>query len=858
MYDDDRRQSTDFAAGTRFLLEINPRLPGRLERLAELAGDLYFSWDRYSRGLFFYLDATLWESCRHNPRLFLRRVSQARLDEAARDRTFLEAYNRALANYDTYLGERTRLGLAARCDPDTDRVAYFCAEFGFHESLPIYSGGLGILAGDFCKAASDIGLPFVAVGLLYRQGNLTQTIDEHGHQVMTFTPFDIDDLPLVPATTAAGAQVLVRLQLVDGPLLVRVWRVKAGHIDLYLLDTDLADNSPANRGVTNQLYPADKVLRLKQELVLGVGGVRALRQLALAPTVWHMNEGHPSLQILERCRELVVDGVPFPAALERVAASTVFTTHTPVPAGHEVFPADLARSYLAGFARDLGIGEDQLLALGGNAHGTDFNLTSFALRASRFHNGVSRIHGTTAARMERYMWPEVPVAENPMGYVTNGVHVPTFFAREWINILDDASWRNQMLNAEYWRERIEQLPDPTFWSVHLRLKQALIRLLCRRVEQRCRRFGYSRAQTELETALLRSTDDVMVIGFARRFATYKRATLLFEDPERLQRLLGDRLRPVCIVFAGRAHPSDEPGQELIRRIHEFTRQPAFNGRVLLVEGYDLALGRALVGGADLWVNVPEYPLEASGTSGIKAAINGVVNLSVLDGWWAEGWNGANGWAVQPHDSEQDPARRRWLEARELLDILEHEAIPTYFDQTHGYSPRWVAMAKESMRSIIPRFSAQRMLMDYIDRYYLPSMAVGRRLAGQGGEPARELAVWRRQVRECWPGVHVRRLDTPLARLPAGEQLRVRVAAQLGGLRPEDVAIECLLARVDDGEDFSVCERLRLQPLGEQDDETVYQLDFQPPVSGLLAYKVRAFPQHPLLCHPFETGLMKWI
>lgn len=854
----DPSQPVDFTAGTRYTVEINPRLPRRIERLAEFADDLYYSWDRFSRGLFFYLDAELWDRCRHNPRVFLRRVAQQRLDEAAADRTFMEAYNRALANYDTYLSERARDGLAARCDPKTELVAYFCLEFGFHESLPIYSGGLGILAGDFCKAASDIGLPFVAVGLLYRQGNMSQSIDEHGHQVMTFTRFDIDDMPVVAACTQDGCELIVRLEMADEPLAVRVWRVKAGHIDLYLLDSDLAENSPANRAVTNVLYTADRPTRLKQEIVLGIGGVRALRLLGLAPTVWHMNEGHPSLQVVERCRERVARGLPFAAALEQIAASTVFTSHTPVPAGHETFDAELMRQELGPFIRELGIREEEFLALGGNSHPGTFNLTTFALRASRFHNGVSRIHGGVAARMESHLWPEVPVSDNPMGYVTNGVHVPSFLAREWIKVIDDASWRNQLLNAQYWQRSIDALADATFWSVHLKLKQAAMAMVRLHVERRCRRFGYSQAQIDLETRWLCCERDVMLIGFARRFATYKRATLLLDDLDRLRRLLDDGERPVCIVFAGRAHPSDEPGQELIRRIHQVSRLPEFLGRVILIEGYDLALGRALVSGSDLWVNVPEYPLEASGTSGMKAGINGVVNLSVMDGWWAEGWNGRNGYAVQPHDSEQDPVRRRWLEAREVLDILEHQAIPTYFDKHQGLPPRWVAMAKESMKSIIPRFSAQRMLMDYIGQYYLPAIAIGRSLAAEDGAAARMLADWRREIHSRWPAVRIRRVDEVPARLPAGAQLRVRVAAWLDGLRAEDIAIECLIGRPTDSDEFEEIARERLHPVGSSDGETVFELELTPALSGLIAYKLRAFPQHPLLCHPFEAGLMKWL
>ncbi|MGE0386570.1 MAG: alpha-glucan family phosphorylase [Gammaproteobacteria bacterium] len=855
---DDPRHTNEGPAATRYHVEINPRVPARLSRLHELANDLYYSWDRHSRGLFRYLDSDLWDDCRHNPRVFLRRVSQRRLDEAAADRTYLEAYNRALANYDTYLGERSRVGLAARVDPGTDLVVYFCAEFGLHESLPIYSGGLGILAGDFCKAASDMGLPFVAVGLLYRQGNVIQTVDRGGRQITNFAAFDIDDLPVTPVREPDGTDMLIPIELAGGTISVRVWRAKAGHIDLYLLDTDVPGNPPEARGIAHQLYTADKPTRLRQEIVLGIGGARALRRLGLNPTVWHMNEGHPSLMVVERCREYVSQGVAFPAALEIVASSTVFTTHTPVPAGHEIFDVGLFRHEVVPFLAPLGVEPGDFIALGQNGDPQAFNMTAFALRCSRYHNGVSRIHGETAALMERYAWPEVPVDDNPMGHVTNGVHVPTFFAGEWVNVLDDPAWRDQFLNADYWRNAIDALSDNMFWGVHLEMKKSVIEDVCSHIERRCRRFGFSQAQIDLETEWLRTGEDVLILGFARRFATYKRATLLLDDIERLRRLLGNPDRRVCIVFAGRAHPSDEPGKELIRQIHEVARQPEFLGKVILVEGYDLALARRLVSGVDVWVNVPEYPLEASGTSGMKAGINGVLNLSVLDGWWAEGYNGGNGWAVQPHVSEQDPARRRWLEQRELLDILEHEVIPMYFARSHGYPPRWVAMAKEAMKSIIPRFSAHRMLSDYIGSFYLPALGVSRQLRDGDSGRAGQLAHWKQAVRAAWPQLSARRLDAPPARISAGDPLTIRVGVQLNGLAPGDVAVQCLLGRTADDGEFRILDTGNLRHCGEQDGLAAYELALDPALSGLVAYRLRVFPQHPLLCHPFELGLMKWL
>ncbi len=852
-------------AGRRFSLEVRPRIPERLARLEELANDLFYSWDRSVRGLFFRLDRELWHACGHNPKLFLRRVSQQRLEEAASDRLYLEEYHRVLSAYDTYHSERPRTGIEGLLDPERDLVAYFCAEFGLHESLPIYSGGLGILAGDHCKAASDLGVPFVAVGLLYRQGYFTQTIDGHGNQIAHYTPTNFDHLPVDPARGADGRELRVHVRLPGREVAIRIWRAKAGHIDLYLLDTDLPENQEPDRAITYQLYGGDTHTRIQQEIVLGIGGVRALRALGLAPTVWHVNEGHAAFQVLERCRELVAEGLDFDTALERTAAATVFTTHTPVPAGHDIFDHGLMGEYFGEFAAELGIELETLLELGASpAAQGGFNMTALALRGSRFHNGVSRIHGTVASRMEAYVWPEVPPQENPIGHVTNGVHVPTFLAREWAGLLDmrlGTEWRNELPNERFW-EQVQEIPDHNFWSLRQSLKAELLEEVRRRVVRQHRRNGLSPTQIERLTRLLHGQHmDILTIGFARRFATYKRATLLFSDPERLARLLGDPERPVLIIFAGKAHPNDLPGQHLIQTIHDFSRRPEFEGRIVLLEGYDLALARKLVTGVDVWLNTPEYPLEASGTSGQKAGLNGVINLSVLDGWWGEGYTGDNGWAITPHGPEFDAAFRNQEEGRELLDILEHQVIPLYFERnSHGYPARWVQLSKRSMISILPRFNAQRMVMDYVRDYYAPAARQARLLAGDNGRPARQLAQWKRKVHRLWPRVRLRLLEPAPTEVPAGQSVPIRVAAYLDGLGPDDVRVECLVGREDpETGELRVHERHLLTP-GERiaEREVAFSLDLSPPLPGLQHYKLRMYPYHPLLCHPFEMGRMVWV
>lgn len=850
-------------AGTRYTLEVQPTIPKPLDRLPELAQNLLYSWDRHIRGLFFRLDRVLWESCGHNPKLLLRRVSQVRLLEAAQDPVFMEEYHRALSVFDTYHMARTRPGVSA-LDGKRDLVAYFCAEFGFHESLPIYSGGLGILAGDHCKAASDLGIPFIAVGLLYRQGYFMQTIDGYGNQIAHYTPTNFADLPINPAPAHDGSDLKVYVALPGRQVALKVWVAVAGHIRLYLLDSDLSENSERDRSITHQLYGGDTNTRMQQELVLGIGGVRALRALGLTPTVWHLNEGHSAFQILERCREHVQQGLDFDSALEAVAASTVFTTHTPVAAGHDIFDHALLASYFSEYVPALGIDMNRFIELGTNpTNQGGFNMTVLALHGSRFHNGVSRIHGVVTSRMEGYMWPQIPHEENPIGYVTNGVHVPTFLAREWANLLDmrfGSDWRNEFVNEAYWG-RIDEIPDHSYWSLRQSLKSEMMEAVRLRIVRQYHRNGYSEALTErLTRELSRQNANPLVLGFARRFATYKRATLLFENPERLARLLNDPQRPVLLIFAGKAHPHDLPGQQLIQVIHEFSRRPEFEGKIVLVEGYDLALARKLLSGVDVWINTPEYPLEASGTSGQKAAINGVINLSILDGWWGEGYDGRNGWAVSPHIQPQDVAHRRREEAHELMDILEESVIPLYFEQNgRGYSEGWVSMSKASMKSILPRFNSERMVLDYVHDYYAKASQHGRALTAGAGAPARTLAEWKRRVARYWSEVRIRRPEAAPEAIRAGETLPLKVMVHLGALAPEDVIVECLVDAEEQQGTYTTPERFSLVPSGTVDGgETLFRIDLKPSLPGLQGYRFRIYPHHPLLGHPFETGCMLWL
>ena len=849
--------------GTRFSLEVQPRIPPRIGRLEELANNLLYTWDRNVRSLFYRLDTGLWEQVGHSPKLFLRRVAQQRLEKAAEDRIFLDDYYRALTAYDNYL-QQPPASEASLLDPKHDLVAYFCAEFGLHESLPIYSGGLGILAGDHCKAASDMGVPFVAIGLLYRQGYFRQTIDNHGNQGAHYATTDFHDLPLTPATNAEGQEIRVTVQANAHDIQVKVWQAQAGRICLYLLDTDLPENSEQDRSITYRLYGGDKSTRIQQEIVLGIGGVRALLALGLKPTVWHINEGHSAFQILERCRQFTHTGMDRTQALEQVAAGTVFTTHTPVPAGHDIFDRHTIEHYLGSYIPQLDMDIDTFMALGESADRNkgNFNMTSLALRGSRFHNGVSRIHGKFAAKMESYIWPQIPTEENPIGHITNGVHVPTFLAREWVNLLDVRypQWRNELNNADYWKI-IDEIPDHRYWSLRQSLKSEMLEGVHRRALHQHHRNGCSEAQIKRLLKHIEPSDtDTLIMGFARRFATYKRAALLFSDPQRLSRLLNDPNRPVILIFAGKAHPKDQPGQALIRTIYEFSRQPGFEGRVLLLEGYDMSLARKLVTGVDVWLNTPEYPMEASGTSGEKAGINGAINLSVLDGWWGEGFRGDNGWGITPHGPEFEPAYRDQEEAKDLLDIMEKEVIPLYYDHNgRGYSEGWVRTSKASMRTTIPHFNAQRMMRDYVRQMYGPAARYQARMAENDFSGAAELARWKTVIRKAWPGVSLRQLKEPPTQVKSGEGIPLHIAANLNGLQAEDVIVECLVGTEDHNGDFTLRENYALSPDGNTNaGETVFKLNLCPDLSGLQYYQLRIHPFHPRLAHRFETGYMIWL
>ena len=698
-------------------------LPPRIRRLSDLAANLWWSWYPEAVELFSTIDAELWQASvstgTPNPVTLLHDVAPQRLRRLARDPDFLGRYDAVVRAFDATLSASPYPAPEFRQAP----VAYFSAEFGLHSSLPIYSGGLGVLAGDHCKEASDLGLPLVGVGLLYGQGYFHQRLSPDGRQEARYTELERTTAPLVPVLTPEGTQRQVRVRIASRDVCLAVWQLRLGRICLYLLDSDVEDNAAEDRVLSARLYGGDQETRLRQEIALGIGGVRALRAVGMAPRVWHLNEGHAALVLVERLRELVGEGCSFDEALAQVRASSVFTTHTPVPAGHDAFPFDLVEHCLPAWREELGVDRERFFDLARYGQQADerFHMTVLALRLSGQRNAVSHIHATVSRRMWRSVWPHTSPDQAPIDAVTNGVHVPTWLAPELGRLFAQylgSDWLASHDDPQLWR-RIADIPDEELWAVHLRLKHELIRFLRERARQR--RRGHDRDAMQVLAAGGLLDPDVLTIGFARRFATYKRATLLLDNLARLQTLLGATDRPVQIIFAGKAHPADEPGQALIRQVYAAARDPKLGGRIAFVEDYDMHVAQFLVRGVDVWLNNPVSPQEACGTSGEKAALNGIPNLSIADGWWNEAHNGKNGWIVQPADPELSDADRDAVEAEAFYELLAEEIVPLFYERDAGGIPRgWLRVMQAALASIPAQFSARRMLKEYIERLYLPA------------------------------------------------------------------------------------------------------------------------------------------
>lgn len=831
---------------------VRPALPEALARMSELAYNFLWTWEPTIRQLFRRLDPDLWRQTGHNPVAMLGRVSQATLERMAADPRYLALYRRACERFDAYVHRRED-------SRPTELIAYFSMEFGLAECLPIYSGGLGVLAGDFLKSCSDAGIPLVGVGLLYQTGYFQQYLNPDGWQQEKFPVSDFYMLPVEPVTQQ-GRELRVEVELPGGKVAVKVWQATVGRVKLYLLDTNIAENErPEFREITARLY--DDRMRIQQEMVLGIGGLRALKALGLEPTVFHMNEGHSAFLALERIRLLVREhGLSFEEALEAARSNNVFTTHTSVPAGIDIFDPNLIQEYFEPFCREVGIGLEQLMALGRRSPSEPFerfSMAILAIKTSAWRNAVSRLHRQVSQEMWQDLWPQLPVWEVPITSITNGVHLRTWLSSELAMLYDQylqPDWQERLSDPESWRH-IEDVPDQELWEAHRRAKRRMVTFIRERLLAFARERKASAA--ELRRACEVLDPEAFTIGFARRFATYKRATLLFRDVARLKRLLTDPERPVQIVVAGKAHPKDHPGREMIRYIVQLSRDPELSKRLVFLEDYDMHVARQLVQACDLWLNTPRRGEEACGTSGMKAGLNGVINLSVLDGWFDEAYEISGGWAIgdrMPYSDDQDEAH-----ATAIYSLLENEIVPAFFDRDQGVPREWVRRMKRSIMSLSPQFNCRRMVDEYMSQLYRPAHEAYAEMRAANFRKAREQARWIRRVHEIWDKVRflevASTVDGPLL---SGRPLPVRAVVDLAGLRPEDVRVELVLGRVGPHGELQDTEVLLLLPAGEQGGAAIFEREVVPRQTGRIGYAVRITPNHygDPLSRP-SHALLKW-
>jgi starch phosphorylase len=700
-------------------------LPKKIERLKDLAYNLWWVWNPEGQRLFSYIDRQLWESLNHNPIAFLRQVEAAKLEQASKDATYLDDYQFAIRNFDAYLNNGNHWFNQTYPDLRQKQIAYFSFEFGLHESMPFYAGGLGILAGDHLKEASDLGLPVTGVGFIYHQGYFVQDITEDGWQETRHFHFNFTEMPIISLKDEQGNPLMVSVELPGREVFARIWEIRIGRTSLYLLDSNLECNSPADRHLTSQLYTNDLEIRISQEMLLGLGGVRALRLLGTNPDVWHMNEGHSAFLTLERVRELIASGRDFNTAVQELRNSNVFTTHTPVPAGNDQFPFWLIDKYFPKVWAELGLNRDQFVELGKQSQnwGETFSMPVLALKLSEHVNAVSKLHGEVARKMWTFLWPGVPENKIPIQHITNGVHTGTWLARRMRLLFErylGLDWYNRIDEFGFW-EDIDLIPDEELWNVKRHLKRKLILHTIEETRRRWQSGKIHASQVIAEGVMLDPYS--LTIGFARRFATYKRSNLIFTDYDRLLQIVTNTQMPVQIIFAGKAHPADEPGKLLIQKVYRSAKDPKTCGRLVFLEDYDMNIARLLVQGVDVWLNTPLRPNEASGSSGMKAALNGTLNLSILDGWFAEGFNGKNGWAIGSTQDASNSQEQDLQDAASLYDQLEKEIIPMFY-QTHAmgdFSPAWLAKIKDCIRSLVPQFSTRRMIKEYLTKMYLPAM-----------------------------------------------------------------------------------------------------------------------------------------
>ena len=850
-------------------ITVRPQLPKRIAKLYDISYNLWWSWNTEFLKLFKILDIDLWEKVGKNPVKFLRMVSQEKLEEATKNAEFLKEYDKVVKDFDDYMGSKDTWFKKKFPNNSNDLIAYFSAEYGLDETIPIYSGGLGVLSGDHMKSSSDMGIPLVGVGLLYKSGYFHQKINGYGQQETEYHAIDISLLPLTSVKDHEGKDLLIYIKFPKKKIYLKAWQMKVGRNTLYLLDSDIDENIPEYRTVTSTLYGGDQEMRIMQEIVLGMGGVNLLYTLGLKPTVYHMNEGHSSFLTIELIKNMMkYKEVSFDIAKDIVSSMTIFTTHTPVPAGNDIFPLNLVEKYFNGFWDRLGLTKEEFFRLGMEPNAdiskSGFDMGILALKIAGKKNGVSKLHGAVSRELFSKVWPDIPSNESPIEYVTNGVHTCSWLAptvKDLYNKYLEPYWQDNIQDDNVWKN-IEKIPDEELWKVHQSRKEKLLKIVKNSTIDRLRRYNYS--YEDIEQMVGKLDPNILTIGFARRFATYKRATLIFRDLERVTQIFNEKNMPVQIIFAGKAHPSDKEGQDLIKFIHDISLKPQFKGKVFILENYNIGMSRYLISGVDVWLNTPRRPLEASGTSGQKAAINGVINFSVLDGWWAEGYNQKNGWTIGSNAKYQSYDAQDDADSRSMYDTLENKIIPMYYDKNEkGYSDTWLRIMKNTIESNAGRFSTARMLEDYTTKFYMPLCDLHNKYYTDLSKVTR-YNEWKEKLYANWDDIKIRQDEKNYndITVDAGNKIEVSCYVKL----PNNLlSIENIDAQVYYGKitDEGVVDDISIMPMKlVEEDEINLEYKFTAKIElksgGDYGYTFRVIPKNKMILNPMNLNLIKWI
>ncbi len=846
-------------------ITVVPQLPKELKKLTEIANNLWWSWNTEFLKIFKMIDPDLWERIDKNPTKFLKLVAQEKIEKAAKNEEILKLYDQVVGYYENYIYSKDTWFAKKYPNNKQDLIAYFSAEYGLDEILPIYSGGLGILSGDHLKSASDLGIPLVAVGLLYKNGYFNQKINGYGQQESEYNNIDLYNLPINPVKTADDQDMILEFPMLGNTLYLKVWKIQVGRVSLYLMDSDIDKNIEEFKNITMKLYGGDKEMRIRQEIVLGMAGVELLKQLGLKPTVYHMNEGHSSFLTLQLIKNTMKEKeVAFQIAKEIVTSQTAFTTHTPVPAGNDIFDLGLIDKYFAGMWDEFGISRDEFMKLGMKETVNlepGFNMGILALRIAGKRNGVSKLHGAVSRELFSEVWPDIAANESPITYVTNGIHTCSWLApnlKELYNQYLIPYWQDNIQDDNIWK-KINTIPDEKLWNEHLKRKEKLMNLIKKNVTERYKRSGYS--YEDINEVVNKLNPNALTIGFARRFATYKRATLLFRDIERLTQLLNQENRPVQLVFAGKAHPADVEGQNLIKQIHEISLMPQFKGKIFILENYNIGMARYLVSGVDVWLNNPRRPMEASGTSGEKASVNGVVNFSVLDGWWAEGYDTTNGWSIGTETEYDSYEIQDNSDSDSIYSTLENKIIPTYYKQNDkGYSKDWVKYMKNSIITTGGKYSTSRMLVDYMERIYMPLCDMYNKNF-KNLDNVNEFVKWKKSAKERWHEIEITQEDNvDNVKMNAGDIIEVKCKVRLPNFDPENVAVQVYYGQIlDTGIVNNVCvTEMKKVDEDKEDNLYTYAAKIKLTTGGNFGYTFRVMPKNKMLLDSENMNLIKWM